>query len=417
MISRLIPETIADEHVDDFFKFVIFCLDQHGRTGSIVLRGFDVTRFKLENLRQLISRDDFVWAYVGSRFCENFSQLIEDFCRHDCAERCEANHRNAEICQILDTIQVRLSVLEKSEASIFERVQEVTGLFSSSLSTIAQSIQDLHSMDLSHQQTSTSQLSGFVERIEQSIRDIRNDMTQIEGRVMGVSRETEGKIGRVAGEFESSSRERKSFEDRIEKAVNDLRESVPSQAALASLKEDISRINAKSFSFSPDCPLQGIIAYLSEKHQGNIMEKGIICVRASSEYGPSYMVKNIVDLTGNNRFCSQNQKDGWVEYDFKDMRIWPSHYTIRSMFDYGPGHCHLKSWVVEVSSNGRDWKVADRRDNNSQLNGKDLKVGFEMNQKLGPIQHIRLRLTGPNHANNQYLTVSGWEIFGSLREQ
>jgi hypothetical protein len=98
------------------------------------------------------------------------------------------------------------------------------------------------------------------------------------------------------------------------------------------------------------------------------------------------------------------------------VRLQPTDDTLRSQFDNGSGACHPESWVVEVSSNEKDWEVADRRDDDVQLNEQNRIIGFEMNCRHDPVRCIRLRLTEVNHGNDHEMSLSGWELFGSLRE-
>jgi hypothetical protein len=36
----------------------------------------------------------------------------------------------------------------------------------------------------------------------------------------------------------------------------------------------------------------------------------------------------------------------------------------------GSGTCHLKSWLVETSADGKSWREVAREENNERLNGK-----------------------------------------------
>jgi hypothetical protein len=57
-----------------------------------------------------------------------------------------------------------------------------------------------------------------------------------------------------------------------------------------------------------------------------------------------------------------------VCYDFKERRIVPTRYTIRTNWN-GPGYQHLKSWLVETWTDGKSWREVARDENNEQLNG------------------------------------------------
>jgi hypothetical protein len=220
-------------------------------------------------------------------FLRELFTFFDESCQRDRVERIDWSHRNQAIRHVFDTVHVQLSVLEKLEVSIIEEVPQLRGLSSSSISTNVDSIGELRSICLSHQQTSTSDLSGIVRCLNGSIHDDRSDVSQIDGRVMGVNRAFEGRRDQLMGDFKLWLRERKDFKALPEKLIRELKESGASQAIVISPKDDRSCMSEESFSFSADRRLEGIISYLNKSHNGNVMEKDIIGVTASSEYGSS----------------------------------------------------------------------------------------------------------------------------------
>ena len=120
------------------------------------------------------------------------------------------------------------------------------------------------------------------------------------------------------------------------------------------------------FVYDSSKPLDGIIAHLTREFGGNVHDKGIVNVTASSVLG-SYEPKDAVDLEGDKEFASEDKENSWICYDFKDRRVTPTSYSIRSQSG-GSGSCHLKSWVIEASNDGQSWTEIDRRDGNSDLN-------------------------------------------------
>jgi hypothetical protein len=87
---------------------------------------------------------------------------------------------------------------------------------------------------------------------------------------------------------------------------------------------------------------------------------------------------------------------------------------IRSYYA-GPGANNLRAWVVEGSIDRVEWIQLDRRDDNSELNGRHIARLFEISHP-GEYQFIRLRQTGKNHANTDSLIISGFEVFGTFLE-
>jgi hypothetical protein len=161
--------------------------------------------------------------------------------------------------------------------------------------------------------------------------------------------------------------------------------------------------------------LDGIISYLTTKHGGNVHDKGVIEATASSALS-AYPVKNVADLqngTDASHFESRNEPNSWLCYDFKNMRITPTHYSILTY----PAACnhHPKSWCLEVSTNGQQWAEVHQCTDNDELNGANRVRTWQVAKPVES-RFVRLRQTGKNHYNHDYLLLCGLELFGTLNE-
>jgi hypothetical protein len=78
--------------------------------------------------------------------------------------------------------------------------------------------------------------------------------------------------------------------------------------------------------------LDGIISYLTRKHGGNVHDKGIVTHTSKSVLNDDskYAMRNVADLTSGSYFESQNEPGQWVCWDFRELRVRPSHYTMTS---------------------------------------------------------------------------------------
>jgi hypothetical protein len=110
----------------------------------------------------------------------------------------------------------------------------------------------------------------------------------------------------------------------------------------------------------------------------------------------------------------QHTKNNWICYDFKERRVAPTHYAIRTYVG-NRGSNHLKSWLVETSADGEAWQEIDHRENNDDLNGTYATRTFPV-AKGGPCRLIRLVNIGRNHFGYDCLMVTAWDVFGSLVE-
>jgi hypothetical protein len=159
-----------------------------------------------------------------------------------------------------------------------------------------------------------------------------------------------------------------------------------------------------------DIPIQragsedGILSYFRKKYGGNVHDLGIITITSkSADRDPEYGVKNVAD---EGIFISQKEPDQWVCWDFGEMRVCPTHYTIRAGY--------LKSWVFEGSVDGESWTEIDRKTNNRDFKSWN-SAPFTVSTPA-ECRFIRLTQTDKNRNGDHILWLSRVEFFGILYE-
>jgi hypothetical protein len=173
-------------------------------------------------------------------------------------------------------------------------------------------------------------------------------------------------------------------------------------------------------------PLDGIIAHMTKEFGGNLHDLDLVTVTSSEAFGNSWWPvqkstgKNVLDLKARSSFQSRwsrhvavDARNNWICLDFKDRRIIPTHYTLRSYHEESVNN--LKSWLVEVSVDGETWMEIDRKRNNEELHSGNAIATFEV-AKHEECRLIRLVNIGRNHSDDDCLHISSFEIFGSLIE-
>jgi hypothetical protein len=182
----------------------------------------------------------------------------------------------------------------------------------------------------------------------------------------------------------------------------------------------------------------GIIAHLTRQCGGNVHDHHVVDITSGSferetvganphsgayNNDPDCAARNAADLEVVTIFGSAyrrkeediaHTRNNWLCYDFKERRIVPTHFTVRTHSD-GPGYSHMRSWLVETSADGASWREVAREENNNQLNGKRFAGTFAVTGG-GECRFIRLVNIGRTHRENDRLAISGWEIFGILIE-
>jgi hypothetical protein len=157
--------------------------------------------------------------------------------------------------------------------------------------------------------------------------------------------------------------------------------------------------------------VEGIIAYLTHKHGGNVHDKGIVTLTSKSVLNndSDVALRNAADLTSDSYFNSGIEPGQWICWDFHEMRVRWTHYTIR-----GTGLA-MKSWVVESSLDGVNWIEIDRQTGNRDLVAHPGRASFAVS-KSAEGRFIRLTQTGPRHAGDNNIGVRAVEFFGTLLE-
>ena len=161
---------------------------------------------------------------------------------------------------------------------------------------------------------------------------------------------------------------------------------------------------------------KGIIHHLREKSNNQIENEINITASSILFDNESYHPRNVVLFEDQNRFfCSKNFENSWLCFDFKDNRVIPTHYTIRSNSCDENNSSHPKTWVIEGSNDNLSWDEIDEEINCAHLNGRNVSHTFEMNkQNSKEYKYIRMRLTGPNWYYCNYLIIDSFEIYGRL---
>jgi hypothetical protein len=168
----------------------------------------------------------------------------------------------------------------------------------------------------------------------------------------------------------------------------------------------------RNFPIITASPLQGIISYLTTQTGDNVDRNPIVTISSNSTADSKHLAENIVDLTSKSKFVSEDKPGEWICLEFNNRWVYPTHYTLRSM--------GLKSWVIEGSMNGEDWREMDRR-TDTQVFKKTLRASgktcsFVMSKPM-KCCFIKLTQTDKNHNGDDSLVLFAVEIFGQTEGQ
>lgn len=189
---------------------------------------------------------------------------------------------------------------------------------------------------------------------------------------------------------------------------------VMSEESLGRYLESPKNESVTKFEYTDDKVFKGIFNHLQTQTGGKI-ENEISFTASSVNSGDNFQPKNVA-LFGdqNNYFHSLNEENSWICFDFKDRRVVPTHYTVKSV-NWGVNNHHPKSWQIEGSIDNSSWETIDEEKNCTFLNGKSHVHTFAMNHPTSTeFRYIRMRQTDKNWCGCNYLIFDSFEIYGRL---
>lgn len=158
---------------------------------------------------------------------------------------------------------------------------------------------------------------------------------------------------------------------------------------------------------------EGIISFL--KKSSNIKDE-VNITSSSNNNEKGFNLHTFINYENTSKwFCTRNEQNSWICFEFINHQIIPTHYSIKSHNNGGKGDFDPKSWVIEGSTNSKDWINLSEEQNTEILDGRNIAHTFPIrNQSQQKIKFIRIRQTGQNSKNNYHLCFSAFEVYGQL---
>lgn len=178
--------------------------------------------------------------------------------------------------------------------------------------------------------------------------------------------------------------------------------------------EDIDHRTQLHFMLDHD-PFNGIIRQLTKECNGNVHQNGIVNVTSSSCSASRYP-HYAIDFDDNlHYFCSDDAPNQWLQYDFKNRKVRPTHYSIKTCHEYGKGQYGMMNWIVQGSNDGVKWIELDYRKGVTDLDNFYAFHTFEIQKTTDFYRYLRITQNGPNSGGSHYLIFSALEYFGSIK--
>jgi hypothetical protein len=168
--------------------------------------------------------------------------------------------------------------------------------------------------------------------------------------------------------------------------------------------------------FCFDRPLNGILSHLTRENGQNIVDSGLISITSSAiGHVFSAAFRDLATVGNEWGFFTADEPNSWICYDFKDMRVTFTDYSIRTRCHFDGAH--LRSWRLEGLTDGLPWIEIDRRENDdTTLDQKGAIGAFSIREgNRREFRMIRIRQTGKNSSSRNTLGLASLEFFGVVK--
>ena len=402
-------EPKSTKNNQQIFDFLLKCLDKYGREASVLFSLFDFEGMPNNCLNILLTKyaKTFDFNFINSAIQKTIYAQQSDIIRHQ-----------IEIQNKQEEYQNQMKI--KMENMREEYMREIALQKKDGEENSKKTENEISKIRSEFEEKLTKQREEYERELALQKKDEEENSKKTENEISKIRSEFEEKLTKQREEYEreinSLKKEIKEQKDKIDKMNNQLNEKINDITNKSQVKSNV----LLYFGYdekSQNC-FSGIIHHLTEACGGNVHQKGMVNVTSSS---------------GNNAFEAVNLENTesyfqtsraaktpnmWLKYDFKNIKIRPTHYSIRSRHDGDQGYYHPKSWVIEASNTGNDndWKILDSQNGVSYLDGRRLTHTFKINQ-TGSNEYyrfIRFRQTDKNTGGNHDIRLSALEYFGYM---
>lgn len=218
-------------------------------------------------------------------------------------------------------------------------------------------------------------------KYENRIKKIEQEKNDLQKQIIKMTNDFNKNQTNMKNEFQTKISKITINNKQLKKQINDIEEEKSEKESqieklnsqiieLKKINENLFKREVISFAHIKGQEFKGIINYLTEITGGNIHENGTINL-TSTEPTCKTKPEFLLDQTRDYHF---NEND-IICYDFKDMKIKISSYTIKSM-DNSVGH--IKNWAIEISDDNKSWTEIDHHRNDPTLNSPGKIATFDV---------------------------------------
>ena len=190
--------------------------------------------------------------------------------------------------------------------------------------------------------------------------------------------------------------------------LNELKKTV------AALQEDIRNLN-RLFPFHAPFDTNGLLYWIGTQggraaYQNPHVAGYVVASPSSVNTG------SVADFVGRafTNSHTNNAPFSWMAVDLGAHRsIMLTHYCLRTRVEYNSSHS-IRSWEVEGGSPDIPYELISKHTNDTTLSASRTEACWKVRESKY-YRHFRLKQTGPNSDNLNFLINSGIEFYGHVR--
>ncbi|KAK8875598.1 hypothetical protein M9Y10_005767 [Tritrichomonas musculus] len=366
---------------------------------QIKLSYFHDFSLKISNLEKVIN--NFYQVY------EEQSQTIEELKNtikqnQDTFSK-ELSKMNSLIQQLNDKYQNLSNEMKQKASSDSVNQQQQSKKYQYLENEVKQKI----SSNNANQEQQNKELKSLISQQSKTIEELQKKIEKYEEESKALKQELDAKTAKQSGDIDQIFSQMKDMKTKQENESRNLQSFIDQRIKVKAEK------NVK-IPFLKNNEFNGIINFLKQ-HSLDIFSE--ITVASSSLYqgDEKYSPRNAICYQDTDvEFCTIDEANSWICFDFKNLQVALADYTIRS-YNVGPNNPHPKSWVIEGSNDNDKWATLDEQKGCSFLNGKNLVYTFNLKSATSQsYRFIRMRQTDKNWYNSQHLIFNCIEFYGQL---
>jgi outer membrane murein-binding lipoprotein Lpp len=408
------------------FDFLVRCLDHYGAPASVLFRDVSADAFTPIELATLDSHPHFQWCFISPSVgtaliglmseCEKQRRALSSLSDGQSALISSLASRvselDAKVDRLSDELNARTAAADsRFEAAIGRETASIESKFQTELRALTAATDARFAAQIAEQGAALN--ARFQALVKQEITSIDSKFgsalqSQISAAEARIQKDLRAQSSTAIAHCESEIQKQAAATiSRLESASADggARNVEMIRVELREQSERLrSEIRPLIFLLLHDSPLDGIIAWLGRRCDGNVIDKSVIVA------SPGKNPRSVFDYQDSNTYYYHNHGPyQWLAIDFQQMRVYATDYSIRA--HPVDATCIPKSWVLEGSNDGTAWFPLDTRTDCAELRDTSLAFTFTVsNPRL--CRHLRFRKTEGWHDGCTGLYLMAIEFFG-----